>query len=359
MGEHAIDELEFENAQLHVDLNLTRFDGCMLMFDQLLSMYTHVQNYGIDRTFLVLYNNDNQLNDICNMKFPACESILSDYELNQRYFEACMEGLGSAISSLFNWVIEKIKGLFSWIGEMWSKFIGLFKSDEVSAKTRSKVEKLRNSKLVKQIEVAVASNRHMANIEPIIKECDKVFKNIANGNVNLADIRKLTNAHNILTALVKQGKKGKGDQEIKKIKIVSDSSKNSCLNYVLDFQTQSDKVVRALGMHISGYKNIEQQIVSNLKAQAQNIDAYKDNKKKNGFKDKELKIRDKWKAALSAIRDGVSILSKVMKYIMQGNKITQNVLHVISKAVKLDASAAIDSFKNDQKYNARHPNDPV
>ena len=44
---------------------------------------------------------------------------------------------------------------------------------------------------------------------------------------------------------------------------------------------------------------------------------------------------------------------------MQGNKITQNVLHVISKAVKLDASAAIDSFKNDQKYNARHPNDPV
>ena len=67
-----------------------------MVFDQLLNMYRHVKNYGIDRTFLSLYNSNGQLNKMIGYRFPSCESIDSVGNVNSsasRAFIAAMEYL--------------------------------------------------------------------------------------------------------------------------------------------------------------------------------------------------------------------------------------------------------------------------
>lgn len=355
MEEQTVDELAFENAQLHVDLNLTRFDGCMLMVNRLLSMQTHVYNYGIDSTFLALYNRDGQLSAVCDVKFPACEDILSDYDLNRRYLDACMEGLGSAIADAFNWVIERIKGLFRWIGEMWQRFINLFKTSYNSAKTKSKVSKLRNSKLVKKLSAKVASGSRLINISKIIQENEALFERLATDTLTDQDKARVNESKNILKGLADAGKKGAGDKEVTSIEIANDSDKNRCLNMVLDFQTQSDRVINALGLHIGRLKNIESKLMSNMKIQASNKDAHKGNKKKNPLKDKDLDIRARWKSQLATTRDLLHILSLVMKSILRDNKITQNTLNLIYKACKASDKNEARIEETNAKYEERHP----
>jgi len=53
----------------------TKAEAANMVFDQLLNMYRHVKNYGIDRTFLSLYNGNGQLNNMIGYRFPSCESI--------------------------------------------------------------------------------------------------------------------------------------------------------------------------------------------------------------------------------------------------------------------------------------------
>lgn len=359
MEEQTVDELAFENAQLHVDLNLTRFDGCMLMVNKLLSMQTHVCNYGIDSTFLALYNRDGQLSDICDAKFPACEDVLSDYDLNRRYLDVCMEGLGSAIADAFNWVIKQLKGLFNWIGEMWHRFIGLFKASYNSAKTKSKVNKLRNSKLVKKLSAKVAAGSRLININRIIQENEALFERLATDSLTEQDKARVNESKNILKGLADAGKKGAGDKEVTSIEIMNDNDKNRCLNMILDFQTQSDKVINALGLHVSRLKNIESKIMSNMKIQAHNKEAHKGDKKKNPLKNKDLDIRARWKSQLATTRDLIHILSLIMKSILRDNKVTQNTLNLIYKACKASDKNEASVEATNEKYNERHPGNPV
>ena len=45
------------------------------MLVQMSKLYTHVKTYGIDRTFLSIYNSNGELNKVCGIRFPSCESM--------------------------------------------------------------------------------------------------------------------------------------------------------------------------------------------------------------------------------------------------------------------------------------------
>lgn len=93
-------------------------EAANMVFDQVLNMYQHVKNNGIDRTFLSLYNRQGQLNNMIGYSFPSCESmdsVGSPRSSASRAFIAAMESDG---------IFTKI---WNWIKEQWAKLVNFFR----------------------------------------------------------------------------------------------------------------------------------------------------------------------------------------------------------------------------------------
>lgn len=96
----------------------TKAEAANMVFDQVLNMYRHVKQNGIDRTFLSLYNNQGQLNNMIGYSFPSCES---------------MDSVGSPRSSVSQAFIAAMEsdGIFTkiwnWIKEQWAKIVNFFR----------------------------------------------------------------------------------------------------------------------------------------------------------------------------------------------------------------------------------------
>lgn len=96
----------------------TKAEAANMVFDQVLNMYQHVKNNGIDRTFLSLYNRQGQLNNMIGYSFPSCESmdsVGSPRSSASRAFIAAMESDG---------IFTKI---WNWIKEQWAKLVNFFR----------------------------------------------------------------------------------------------------------------------------------------------------------------------------------------------------------------------------------------
>lgn len=96
----------------------TKAEAANMVFDQVLNMYRHVKQNGIDRTFLSLYNNQGQLNSMIGYSFPSCESmdsVGSPRSSASQAFIAAMESDG---------IFTKI---WNWIKEQWAKIVNFFR----------------------------------------------------------------------------------------------------------------------------------------------------------------------------------------------------------------------------------------
>ena len=347
MEEQTVAELEFENARLHVDLNLTRFDGCMLMVDRLLSMHNHVQNYGIDRTFLALYNKRNLLSKVCDVRFPACEDVLSDYDLNRQYFEACMEGLGRAIKDAFKWVIEKIKALFNWIGEMWKKFWGLFKNKtEANKKLIAKLEEL-HLKDDAEFDTKYISPDTLSKFNEIMNKIGK--------NTDLLDGTGLSwNEFTQIRTYLDNLKfdSDKENEAVKVIQIKDDHGKTTALDIAKRDTDGFDKLSVAIGTAIkSGQMSLdkfEKQQAALDKAHSAMSDG--DNKTKIGTDINKIK------ESIKLYREKVSTLSKLLKLVLDGTTVTNKMLKMIGEHcsyVQNSSNYQIEAAQN--KVNSQIP----
>ena len=94
------------------------------MLVQMSKLYTHVKQFGIDRTFVALYNDHGALDQVCNIRFPSCESMPAEGSPSSKYsqaFIAAMEdekiGLWTKIKNLilniWDWIVEKAANLRS------------------------------------------------------------------------------------------------------------------------------------------------------------------------------------------------------------------------------------------------------
>ena len=115
------------------------------MLSRMCDMYNHVKQFGIDRTFVSLYNRHGELDRVCGMRFPSCESMDVVGDRYSRYstaFIAAMESSGSGlwakvkeiVSKIWNWIKnvaskiwEKIKALFGFRKKRWQKAIDFLK----------------------------------------------------------------------------------------------------------------------------------------------------------------------------------------------------------------------------------------
>ena len=93
----------------------TKAEAANMVFDQLINMYIHVKRYGVDKTFLSLYNNDGQLNKMIGYRFPSCESIDSvgsPRSQASRAFIVAMEEDG-IFKRIWTWIKDVITKVYN------------------------------------------------------------------------------------------------------------------------------------------------------------------------------------------------------------------------------------------------------
>lgn len=120
-------EIEIATDLTKVETVANRATNNWLQLDRLLSMYNYVRRYGIDRSFLSLYNRNGQLDKITGKQFPSCESVdtqgYSDSNMS-RIFLAAMEdekeGIFVKIGRSIQWVLDKVTNLCTTI---WDKIL--------------------------------------------------------------------------------------------------------------------------------------------------------------------------------------------------------------------------------------------
>lgn len=111
-------------------------------------LYNHVKTYGIDKTFLSIYNSNGELDRMCNMKFPSCETfneVGNNYDRYSTAFLAAMEAEGETwwqfikrkAREIWEWIKEKankiwtaIKGFFDFLTRRWHRLVDYFKKNK-------------------------------------------------------------------------------------------------------------------------------------------------------------------------------------------------------------------------------------
>ena len=126
------------------------------MLSRMCDMYDHVKQFGIDRTFVSLYNRHGELDRVCGIQFPSCESMDVVGDRYSRYstaFIAAMEdekeGLWAKfkkmVAKIWNWIKEKVSNI-------WSKIKHLFmsekaKKEELKKKYQEEAAKLNKGEM--------------------------------------------------------------------------------------------------------------------------------------------------------------------------------------------------------------------
>ena len=104
------EEIATEGAEIEGEAteNETAAEATNMMFDQLLMMYRHVKRFGIDRTFLSLYNDKGQLNNMIGYRFPSCESIDSVGSPRSQMSAAFIAAMEDELHLLLLWKMIRV-----------------------------------------------------------------------------------------------------------------------------------------------------------------------------------------------------------------------------------------------------------
>ena len=156
------------------------------MLSRMCDMYAHVKQFGIDRTFVSLYNRHGELDRVCGMQFPSCESMDVVGDRYSRYstaFIAAMESSGSGlwakvkeiISKIWNWIKnvaskiwEKIKSIFGFKKKRWQKVIDFLK--------RNKGKIAIGAGVTAAITAAIVWTKKAKAAQPVIKKVEEKVK---------------------------------------------------------------------------------------------------------------------------------------------------------------------------------------
>lgn len=73
-------------------------------FAELEHRYNHVKKYGVDRTFMRLFNSKGELERAFRISLPSCESFDATGDRYSPESKACMEGLGDAVKKVWEFL---------------------------------------------------------------------------------------------------------------------------------------------------------------------------------------------------------------------------------------------------------------
>ena len=253
-----------------MDYNYKDFEIQLRLLSRMIDLYDHVNKYGIDRTFVSLYNRHGELNRVCGIQFPACESMNprgDKYSYYSTRFLAAMEdekgGFWARVKAIVN-------SLLLGIGQHKK---AVEEEDEFEVELRNNIQKL-EQKYKSDDALIIAGSITQLFIGN--KECETV----------LSFVKKITD----------------------KFSSVADFSKKMVSNLIRNNSDEAREELSLLNNAIAGYRKLEKEIGVLLGKSAK--DKYKD--KKVRVKVKVITKRSLWyyKEA-SEISD--SLLSAIMK----------------------------------------------
>lgn len=379
MNDVCLEELDFENTQLKCENIMLKLDGNLLMLDKAFSMYDYVTKYGVDRSFVKVHNTHYELDALVGMIYPCNESFDGfDVDL-AKYKQVCMEGILEAITNAVKWVIEKLKALCSWIGEMFNKFLGLFRN-----KTESNKKAIKQLKVMrmtdKEFDTEVVSPTAVTKYNEIMEKVENATNSSA-PNVGRKEtvpglsVEEYANIKSFIENFTTKNK----NQHIEKITIKDNAGKDRVLNIADRTTADFEKLILTIGKIIKDSKdkiNQYEKSVSTLEGKLAkrdqrviqdgidiangNVPVHNDygkalndsvNEHNNSAiaKNKIAKL----KSDVKKYKNTVSILSKLLKLILDDTKITEGMLKHISTHVKRSGEQSIAaSTSNNDAENA-------
>ena len=351
MNDVCLEELDFENTQLRCENIMLKLDGNLLMLDKAFSMYDYVTKYGVDRSFVKVHNTHYELDALVGMIYPCNESFDGfDVDL-ANYKQVCMEGILEAITNAAKWVIEKLKALCSWIGEMFDKFLGLFRNKNESNKKNIKALKMMHMS-DKEFDAQVVSPTAVAKYDEIIKKIESADNSntpnaTAAGAIPGLSAEEFSNIKSFIENFTTKNK----NQHIEKITIKDNAGKDRVLNIADRTTADFEKLILTIGKIIKDNKDKISQYEKNIGTLQDGLNnkimhngkqwtnANTDEKKAeftrvfNDSTNANAKI-EKIRSDVKRYKNTVSILSKLLKLILDDTKVTEGMLKHISTHVK-------------------------
>lgn len=346
MNDVCLEELDFENTQLKCENIMLKLDGNLLMLDKAFSMYDYVTKYGVDRSFVKVHNTHYELDALAGMIYPCNESFDGfDVDL-AKYKQVCMEGILEAITNAVKWVIEKLKALCSWIGEMFNKFLGLFRNKTESNKKT--IKELRNMVLMDddKFDVEYVSPNAVAKYNEILK---KVNITTSSGDATTI-VPGLTDEEFSTLREGIENFRSKSNDHVDVFTVTTVDDKKVILDITDRNTNDFDKLINIIGASIAHHKGV----ISDFEKNEQNII-----KRLTGNNNTEDKVaRDKLaklKSNIKTYKNTVSILSKLLKLVLDDTNITEKTLSTIGKHIKRamqqrnNAGRTMDMIINEHK----------
>lgn len=349
MNDVCLEELDFENTQLRCENIMLKLDGNLLMLDKAFSMYDYVTKYGVDRSFVKVHNTHYELDALVGMIYPCNESFDGfDVDL-ANYKQVCMEGILEAITNAAKWVIEKLKALCSWIGEMFDKFLGLFRNKNESNKKNIKALKMMHMS-DKEFDAQVVSPTAVAKYDEIIKKIESADNSntpnaTAAGAIPGLSAEEFSNIKSFIENFTTKNK----NQHIEKITIKDNAGKDRVLNIADRTTADFEKLILTIGKIIKDNKDKISQYEKNIGTLQDGLNnkimhngsqvANTDEKRAESvrvFNDSTNALAkiEKIKSDVKRYKNTVSILSKLLKLILDDTKVTEGMLKHISTHVK-------------------------
>ena len=351
MNDVCLEELDFENTQLRCENIMLKLDGNLLMLDKAFSMYDYVTKYGVDRSFVKVHNTHYELDALVGMIYPCNESFDGfDVDL-ANYKQVCMEGILEAITNAAKWVIEKLKALCSWIGEMFDKFLGLFRNKNESNKKNIKALKMMRMR-DKEFDAQVVSPTAVAKYDEIIKKIESADNSntpnaTAAGAIPGLSAEEFSNIKSFIENFTTKNK----NQHIEKITIKDNAGKDRVLNIADRTTADFEKLILTIGKIIKDNKDKISQYEKNIgtlqdglmnkimhngsqESKANTDEKYAEFTRVSNDSTNALAKIEKIKSDVKRYKNTVSILSKLLKLILDDTKVTEGMLKHISTHVK-------------------------
>ena len=159
------EEAGAKEEQLNNDINniSTALEMCSAKLIELNHVREHLQKYGVDRTFLSLYNHDGLLTREFNIQLPSCESFDVVGNPNSAVSIAAIEGFTDTVKSIGTKVLDFLKKLLH-------KIVEFFKFYHV----RFAYYTIRWANDIRQIEQILKNKSELAKNTDKTVNCDMV-----------------------------------------------------------------------------------------------------------------------------------------------------------------------------------------
>ena len=192
----AEDDATIESTAEAADSTAEQSEMILSRYMDLENQYFHIAKYGVDRTYMRLFNKNGELNSALRIKLPGCESFDATGSRTSAESIACMEGIGKVLRSIWDF-LKKVAikiGLFfkklfnaivSRVGDLGKNIARLKKinsdkpNDNVDA-LKDADEKVVDPKAIADIKTKVMSLKNDTDFNEIQKYKQKLMEKIKN-----------------------------------------------------------------------------------------------------------------------------------------------------------------------------------